>query len=36
MDGDAEGFDLILSGLVGGKPVAAVPTKAVLSASEEE
>ncbi|PXY78098.1 MAG: hypothetical protein CXX81_09500 [Methanobacteriota archaeon] len=36
MEGDAEGFDLILSGLVGGKPVAAVPTKAVLTASEEE
>jgi hypothetical protein len=36
MEGDAEGFDLILSGLVGGKPVAAVPTKAVLTTSEEE
>jgi hypothetical protein len=36
LEGGAEGFDLILSGLVGGKPVAAVPTKAVLPASEEE
>ncbi len=36
MEGDADGFDLILSGLVGGKPVAAVPTKAVLTSSEEE
>jgi hypothetical protein len=36
MEGDAEGFDLILSGLVGGKPVAAVPTKAVITTSEEE
>lgn len=36
MEGVADGFDLILSGLVGGKPVAAVPTKAVLTASEEE
>ncbi len=36
MEGVADGFDLILSGLVGGKPVAAVPTKAVLTTSEEE
>lgn len=36
MEGVADGFDLILSGLVGGKPVAAVPTKAVLATSEEE
>ena len=36
MEGDADGFDLILSGLVGGKPVVAVPTKAVLTATEEE
>jgi len=32
--GDAQGFDLILSGLVGGKPVAAVPTKAALLEEE--
>jgi hypothetical protein len=32
--GKAEGFDLILSGLVGGNPVAAVPTKAALLEEE--
>jgi len=36
LQGDADGFDLILSGLVGGKPVAAIPTKAVLNSLEEE
>ena len=34
LEGDALGFDLILSGLVGGKPVAAVPTKAALLEEE--
>ena len=34
LEGDAKGFDLILSGLVGGKPVAAVPTKAALLEEE--
>ena len=34
IEGSARGFDMILSGLVGGKPVAAVPTKAVLSEEE--
>ena len=34
LEGEAKGFDLILSGLVGGKPVAAVPTKAALLEEE--
>lgn len=34
LEGEALGFDLILSGLVGGKPVAAVPTKAALLEEE--
>ncbi len=34
LDGEAKGFDLILSGLVGGKPVAAVPTRAAILEEE--
>ena len=34
LEGEAKGFDLILSGLVGGEPVAAVPTRAALLEEE--
>nr|AIF21292.1 hypothetical protein [uncultured marine group II/III euryarchaeote KM3_99_A09] len=36
VEGDAQGFDILLSGLVGGTPVAAVPAKAVILEDEEE
>jgi hypothetical protein len=35
LEGEAQGFDILLSGLVGGQPVAAVPTKAVILEEEE-
>jgi len=35
IEGEAQGFDILLSGLVGGTPVAAVPAKAVLLSEEE-
>jgi hypothetical protein len=34
LEGDAQGFDILLSGLVGGSPVAAVPSKAAILEEE--
>ena len=34
LEGEAQGFDILLSGLVGGSPVAAVPSKAAILEEE--